>query len=108
MKPTLEAQEQKAHLLSEALDIAKIDLRYKALVDEIEKEIPGGWKRAEDILIEMETRLTKKEFSALSLFLEELERYDRLEEQGYIYEEIDRAVTEVERLFARASGWKNQ
>lgn len=101
MKTTLEAQEQKAHLFAEAFEIAKIDLSYCALTDEIEKEIPGGWKRGDAILMKMEKELTNKEFSAVSLFLEENLRYDRLEEHGYAFEEIDNAVMLARRLIKR-------
>lgn len=101
MKTTLEAQEQKAYLLSEAFDIAKNYLRYRALEDEIKKEKPGT-EELLDIYSDLQSRLTEKEFSCLSLLFEQNARYERLEVQGYNFHEIDRAFMGAKRLIERA------
>ena len=103
MKTTLEAQEQKAHLFAEAFEIAKIDLRYEALCDELERENPESNKRVCDIIRDVQDKLNKKETACVSLFFEENARWDRLEEQGYCFEEIGRAVVGARELLGRAA-----
>lgn len=102
MKTTLEAKEEKARLLAEAFEIAKIDLRYEALCDELERENPESNKRVSDIIKDVQAKLNKKENSCVSLFFEENSRFDRLEEQGYCFEEIGKAVMVARRLLERA------
>ncbi len=102
MKTTLEAKEEKARLLAEAFEIAKIDLRYEALCDELERENPESNKRVCDFIQDFGMKLNNKENACVSLFFESSSRFDRLEEQGYCFEEIGRAVMGARRLLERA------